>query len=190
MTDALSAASDLLDSATKSVVAVDHYVPAWIRKNRSAREEQIVRGLSQVGSSAVVLPLAAIAAGLMLLRGQAGDARRTAASAALGALTGSILQHLLYRERPPEGREKTSSSSFPSTHSVTATAAYATVATTLLESESLAARAVGVSIITFVVPFIPASRIFLGMHWTSDVVGSSAIGASLALAVCSVCQRD
>jgi len=45
---------------------IDHHVHAWIKARRSAEAERVVRGFSQVGSSAVVLPITAIAATLML----------------------------------------------------------------------------------------------------------------------------
>ena len=168
----------------------DHQVHAWIRARRSAETERVVRGFSQVGSSAVVLPLTAIAATTLVLRGKRHDGMRLIASAGLAALTGLLLQHAFHRRRPREGRRETSSSSFPSTHTLTATAAYSTLGATLLRSENVPERAAGVLVCGVLVPFVPASRVILGMHWISDVVGSAVIGGSIAATVCSILPRD
>jgi undecaprenyl-diphosphatase len=169
---------------------LDHRVHAAVARRRSAKAQRIIRAVSQLGSSAVTVPSSAIAAGVLLARGKRDDAARVLISAAGAALLGAILQHAFHRQRPAEGRAETSNSSFPSTHTLTATAAYSTIAATLAGSDSLAERVTGAAMFVFLVPFVPASRVILGMHWLSDVVGSGAIGASIALTVCSVWRRD
>jgi membrane-associated phospholipid phosphatase len=168
---------------------IDHHVHAWIKARRSAETERVVRGFSQVGSSAVVLPLTATAATTLVLLGKRNDGARLIISASLAALTGFLLQHAFHRERPSEGRYETSSSSFPSTHTLTATAAYSTLGAILLRSEHASERAAGVLAFGLLVPFVPASRVILGMHWVSDVVGSVVIGGSIAVTVCAFLPR-
>jgi undecaprenyl-diphosphatase len=177
-------------SFAASVVRLDHRVHAAVARRRPAKVQHIVRAMSQLGSSAVTVPSSAIAAGVLLARGKRGDAARVLAAAAGAALMGAVLQHTFHRERPAEGRAETSSSSFPSTHTLNATAAYSTIAATLAGSDILAERLTGAVMFAVLVPFVPASRVILGMHWLSDVVGSGAMGASIALTVCSVWRRD
>jgi membrane-associated phospholipid phosphatase len=169
---------------------IDHHVHAWIKARRSAETERVVRGFSQVGSSTMVLPITAIAAAALVLRGKRDDGARLITAASVAALTGFLLQHVFFRERPAEGRAETSSSSFPSTHTLTATAAYSTLGATLLASERASERAAGGLVFGILVPFVPASRVILGMHWLSDVAGSAVIGASIAYTVCALLPRD
>lgn len=170
--------------------SIDHHVHTWIKARRSAKTERVIRGFSQVGSSAVLLPLTTIAATSLVLLGKRADGARLVTSASLASLTGFLLQHMFFRKRPAEGRHETSSSSFPSTHTVTATAAYSTLGVTLLTSRRAPERVAGVVVMGLLVPFVPISRVILGMHWVSDVVGSAAIGGGIAAAVCNLLPRD
>lgn len=144
--------------------------------------------LSQSGSSMFVLPLTVLGALWLFRTDRHAAAGSVVASAAAGALTGAALQHLIYRARPAEGRERKSTSSFPSTHTLTSTAAYGALAAALADSDAPAERAAA-ALLACTIPFVAASRVLLGMHWLSDVVASAAMGGVIAGGAAATARR-
>jgi undecaprenyl-diphosphatase len=94
-----------------------------------------------------------------------------------------LLKLLTARTRPEAGLVETFSSSFPSGHAGRATAFYgALVWVAYRSARSLARRLVGVVAALVVVAAIALSRVYLGVHWPSDVLTGVLLG-SLWLAV-------
>ncbi|WP_091740429.1 phosphatase PAP2 family protein [Phenylobacterium immobile] len=106
--------------------------------------------------------------------------------AVLGAqFTGSNLKHIYGRPRPdvvPHG-VYVYSGSFPSGHSLMSAATYLTLAVLLASLESR--RSVKLTFFALAVLLMGAigfSRVYLGVHWPSDVLGGWCAGAAWAMA--------
>ncbi len=82
------------------------------------------------------------------------------------------------------------SASFPSGHSTLSAANYLTLAVLLasLETER-ATKALVVGLAFLLVVAIGASRVYLGVHWPSDVLAGWTLGAAWALAAWSLLRR-
>lgn len=107
------------------------------------------------------------------------------AVACLGAvLVSSLLKHTFDRPRPelvPHGSQ-VYTSSFPSGHSTMAAATYLTMG--LVASQFVSRRRLKLLLLvvaTFVTVAVGVSRVYLGVHWPSDVLAGWAVGVSWAL---------
>ena len=102
-----------------------------------------------------------------------------------------VLKAVFARARPeivPHLREVVSSS-FPSGHALTSAAVYLTLGALLMRiAEGRLAKYYCIAIAMFVTFLVGSSRVFLGVHYPSDVVAGWLVGMSWAL-LCWVVER-
>ncbi|WP_395666676.1 phosphatase PAP2 family protein [Methylocella sp.] len=141
--------------------------------------------VSALGGFTVLWLLTLAAAGFLAL------ARRWRALAILvcavggAALLNAAFKSGFHRARPDVVPHLTESwsASFPSGHAMISAAAYLTVAAILAQTQrARAARLYLMSLAVIVVVAIGVSRVYLGVHWPSDVAAGWAAGAAWALA--------
>jgi undecaprenyl-diphosphatase len=159
----------------------DPYGPRWA--------EQIGRDMTALGGVAVLSLLTFAVTAFFWL----SSMRRAAvyvAVASLGALAvSSGLKNVFDRPRPdlvPHGAY-VYTASFPSGHATMAAAVYLTLG--LVASRFVRRRRLKVLLISlavFVTAAVGVSRVYLGVHWPSDVLGGWAIGFAWALVCWSV----
>lgn len=146
--------------------------------------EDIVRDLTALGGYGVMSLLVAGVLGLLLLWGRRRDAVLVTVSV-LGSLAlNSVLKDLFGRPRPdlvPHGHH-VYSASFPSGHSMVSASVYLTLAAMI--GRAVPQRRVQVYVLACalgVVGLIGASRVYLGVHWPTDVLAGWAAGGAWAL---------
>lgn len=127
---------------------------------------------------------------LAILRRRGGGARRILvpmASASLGAIVAHHGMKLIYRRRRPDVavRRGKYEPAFPSGHTADATAVLATGAY-LMVREGLVPPAVATGIAAALAASTGVSRVVLGWHWGSDVIGGWITG----LGVAAECGRE
>ena len=131
----------------------------------------------------VVVPLLCTGAALLAL---ARNRSRLAATFML-ALAGPGLISVSFKalfgnERPIDAIVKAHEASFPSGHMLSGAVVYGLLAALLLSSGAgRSARAIGVTLLTLLIVSIGLSRLYLGVHWPSDLLGSLGL-ALIALA--------
>ncbi len=116
--------------------------------------------------------------------------RASAVFLAIAVLGGTALSHLVKaafsRPRPDlvsHGVE-VASASFPSGHSMMAAVTYLTLAVMLARTEGpFRMRAFYLALAVVLTMLVGISRLFLGVHWPSDVLAGWALGAAWALGV-------
>jgi undecaprenyl-diphosphatase len=147
--------------------------------------QELARDITALGSTGVLVLVVITALGFLVL----SDNRRTAAfllaSTSGGAVLSMLLKHYIGRPRPDLVPHATQvfSASFPSGHAMLATVVYLTIAALLarlLPTKALQLYLMAIAVTLSVL--IGISRIYLGVHWPSDVLGGWAAGASWALA--------
>jgi undecaprenyl-diphosphatase len=109
-----------------------------------------------------------------------------AASLIGASLLNAVLKAFLHRARPEIVPHLTTSSgsSFPSGHAMVAAAVYLTIGLMLAETQKRpAVRAYLMAFFVMLVFLIGASRVYLGVHWPSDVLAGWTVGAAWALAM-------
>lgn len=160
---------------------IDRPVVRYLADHRTGWLTTAMRDLTWLGSSLVLVPLVAIAGFAALRR-----TRSWAALAQLGLSLGgavvlySLLKPLVRRPRPQMGHLVANASgfAFPSGHATQAAAVGVTLAILVSASTGSWSRKVaawmGAVIFAIVVGF---SRVYLGVHWPTDVLAGYALGA-------------
>jgi len=139
-----------------------------------------MRIVTWLGSSAVVIPLAIVIVVALFIGRHKWLALFVALAVSGAALLSALAKDVIGRDRPPLDirLQQAHSSSFPSGHSTQAAATYfalAIVVTVLSHSRPL--RAVTWSAATLIVFLVGVSRVYLGMHWATDVLGGWLLGS-------------
>lgn len=150
--------------------------PAWF--------EMMVRDVTSLGGTVVLTLLTLASIGYLLLSGKRGGAVFVVVSVAGGTLISSLLKHFFDRARPdvvPHLMEATSAS-FPSGHSMLAMVTYLTLGVVLAEVQ--AKHRIKVYILVwavFLALIVGLSRMYLGVHWPTDVLAGWCVGSAWAL---------
>jgi membrane-associated phospholipid phosphatase len=139
--------------------------------------------VSSVAGSAQVLAALALTAGVWLL------ARRRVLDAALVALAlvgaevlNAVLKNLFERPRPSISDPLATAAgfSFPSGHAMASMALFATLAVVLTRGRSARTRLAAFSMAAAVVGAIGLSRVYLGVHYPTDVAAGWSAGLAWA----------
>jgi undecaprenyl-diphosphatase len=120
---------------------------------------------------------------LLVLRDRLGALQLLAASAGAGILT-LVTKNIIERIRPEEAQQLivVSGFSYPSGHSVSTSALYLTIAIIAgRHVERSGARAAIFLAVSAVLIMVGASRVYLGVHYATDVVSGISLGAAWAL---------
>lgn len=146
--------------------------------------EESVRDVTALGSAPVLVIAVLAVVGFLALAKAWRLAIFTLAASAGGLAVSSLLKYSFDRPRPelvPHGN-LIYTSSFPSGHSMMSAVIYLTLAALvvrLMERRRLKGYALGVALILTLL--VGVSRLYLGVHWPSDVLAGWAAGAAWAL---------
>ncbi|MBD8677711.1 phosphatase PAP2 family protein [Sphingomonas sp. CFBP 13720] len=150
----------------------------------SARLASAVRDVTALGSTTVLTLIVVIAALLLTASGRWRTGALVAAATALGGWTNTVIKDVVSRARPdlvPHLMDETSRS-FPSGHAANSAIVYLTLATLVLPMvRGRAVRGTIVGAATLLVAAIGASRVYMGVHWPSDVLAGWLFGTLWAL---------
>jgi undecaprenyl-diphosphatase len=98
------------------------------------------------------------------------------AAIAFGLLSAPILKHLVQIPRPDSGVPGLGPYGFPSAHAMRATVVYGFLAVLIARGISARWRWLPYAVAGLAVACVGISRLYLGVHWFSDVLGSLALG--------------
>jgi undecaprenyl-diphosphatase len=149
----------------------------------SSLTAEYVRDITALGGPPVLTLLTLIAGGYLALTGKKRMAYFVCASVLSGALLSWILKDTFKRPRPDflpylAGAARTS---FPSGHSMMSSITYFTVGALLARAqERLRLKAYVMLVAVFLTFIVGLSRIYLGVHWPTDVLAGWTAGASWA----------
>lgn len=171
----------LLATATNAIPwghGADQEVHAWLLAHRSGPGVAVATAVAATGTSVVTI-LAVGLAGLLVTAGKLWTRVISAASlvavVAAGVLCRTLVSALVARARPPrqDWADPATGFSFPSGHSTDSFLAAAVIA--WLVARRLRAGTAGRTAIWLVASLyvlaVGASRIYLGVHWPTDVLG-------------------
>ena len=145
---------------------------------------EAARDLSALGSIAVLNLIALLIIGLTLVRRRFGAALLIVAALGGGMIFCQLLKHSFERARPPEIYREIAviNTSFPSGHAMLSAVTYLTLAALLARvMKSRAETAYLVSAAVLLTAIVGVTRIFLGVHWTTDVLAGWSVGAFWAV---------
>ncbi len=154
--------------------------PPWLR--------QVMVDVTALGSVALLTIITTLAAGYLVAAKKPALAAFTVGAVAGGALISTLLKVVYARTRPDVVAHLvgTDSASFPSGHAMNSAVTFLTLAVLLGRAEkSVAVRRYLISMAIGLTLVIGFSRLYLGVHWPTDVAAGWIVGGLWA-AGCSL----
>ena len=176
-------------SAEGALTSFDAAVQSWVLAHQATWVEQIFRWITTVGGITGMRVLAGAGAAYLWSRGR----RRVAAGVLLAAVVADILFHvvkpLVARPRPLGlGGLVDSSYAFPSGHATVSAAVCCTLAYVLWR-EGLVGGRPALMLAVIVPLLVGVSRLYLNVHWATDVLGGWFAGLLIAVLSALVYDR-
>lgn len=168
------------DVAEKSTTAFDESVRTWIMAHQNPIVYKIAYFITWAGSPVVMIILAVVAGVWFYQRRGRSKAGVMIAAPAVGGVVSYVVKYLFGRARPAGGALLNERSySFPSGHALTSAAVMVTLCYVLAREGIISWRSA--ILIGGTVPLLVGlSRLYLDVHWTTDVVGGWAAGLFVA----------
>jgi membrane protein DedA with SNARE-associated domain/membrane-associated phospholipid phosphatase len=145
----------------------------------SAMVVDVLRVLTHIGSFPVVCTLVVVTSVFLLWRRELARA----AVLVLGTATTFVLVHVLKaafdRPRPARPHDDVGLSAFPSGHTAYSVAWVAVAVVLTRALPGLASRFAFVTVSLFIAAFVGLSRVYLRVHYPSDIAGGWALGAGV-----------
>ena len=167
------------------VIALDSWAAAMCETWRRPYWDVSLHGLTMLGAGIVVTIFTAIGSGIAILNGRAITALQIVLASGGAGLMSRLLKIAVERERPALLPALTDFNgfSFPSGHALLASALYLTLA--FIAQRTLRYRVGNFALATaiLVIVVIAFSRVYLRVHFASDVVAGLALGICWALLV-------
>lgn len=172
------------------VVEWDWVIVAWMARHDSARLREVMTLVSAMHSSGAVAGYCSAMAVCLFVARDRFWAWVALLGIPCGMLLNLLLKHLFLRPRPgfADAHETLTTYSFPSGHTMAATMLYGLVVCLLLRERPSGMRSVAMTLCAAAIALVGLSRICLGVHYLSDVVGAVLEGTAL-LASLLVWQR-
>jgi len=151
--------------------------PIWV--------EELGRDVTALGGIAVLTLVTITVAGLLWLQGAVRSAVLVVGAVASGTILSSIVKEAFDRPRPDLVPHEAAvyTASFPSGHSMMAAVTYLTLAALLARVQpSRRLKVYVLTVATLVTVGVGISRVYLGVHWPTDVLAGWTAGAAWALA--------
>ncbi len=150
--------------------------PEWL--------ELVMKDLTSLGGFTVLTLLTLAAIGYLLMDGKRGAALLLAVSIGGGTLLSSLLKVGFDRPRPDLVAHLVDvrTLSFPSGHAMLSAITYLTMGVLLARvSPRRRLKAYVISVAILLTLMVGASRVYLGVHWPTDVLGGWCVGAAWAM---------
>jgi undecaprenyl-diphosphatase len=171
-------------------VALDREI---LRSLRSADDPAVPLGpdwlttamvdFTSLGSTSVLALLTILTTGYLLVSGKIVGAWLTPVSVAGSALVMTALKGVFDRPRPDVVPHlvEVGTASFPSGHSLVSTATYLTLAVLIAETSERRSGVYVIAVAVLLCLLIGFSRVYLGVHWPTDVLAGWSAGAAWAM---------
>ncbi len=149
---------------------------------RNAPADEIMIALTMAGDNLILAVMITVTIAWLIWR----RAYRAAIAAAIVFVAGrvfvSVITYAIERPRPVELHGASEAFAFPSGHATMATLAFGVVAVLVSHSMGRWGRSVVIATCGLAVIAISYSRVYLGVHWLSDVLGGLLFGTIMTAA--------
>jgi membrane-associated phospholipid phosphatase len=188
---ALVAAIAIAVSGASMLVQVDLAIARAVHGHTVGWLTAVVSGVGDLGSTDVVMAMTALAVlALVVLRHWRGAIALALAVLSTQAAV-ALIKALVGRPRPDTGLALVDPAgySFPSAHSASAVALYMTLALIAAGLWRRSFRMVAFSAAALVVLLVGLSRVYLGAHYSTDVVAGWLVGGAMVAASWAISHR-
>lgn len=155
----------------------DPHGPSWL--------EYCMVNFTALGSAPVLILVTLLAAGFLVIRRKTKSAAQLSFTVLTGMLMVNALKLLFARDRPDivVPLVEVSSASLPSGHAMNSAIVYFTLVAMLVRSQDkLALRNYVIAASVLITVLVGFSRVYLGVHWPTDVIAGWFMGALWAAA--------
>ncbi len=135
--------------------------------------------VTALGLTVVALPVAALAVAWLAGRRHALEAWALGAGTALAFALSPLAKTAFGRERPPDGLVEAAGAAYPSGHAVHSVAFVAVAVALRHAVPGLAAQTATIVVALVLAAAVGLSRVYLDVHWLSDVLGGWGLGAAV-----------
>jgi undecaprenyl-diphosphatase len=176
----------------EELALLDPRIHAWVLAHRTAALTGFFRIVTWLGASVVTIPVLAVTGGVLARR------RRSWAPVldivvvyGTAVVLHAVVGQLVHRERPPAADWAVPAHgwAYPSGHTTQAVAAWGILALLAAVHASPRNRLLIGAAATCAAVLVGVSRVYLGVHWLTDVLGGAAMSAAV-VAVWSVLRRS
>lgn len=188
---AIAIAAGLFDTLDRTLLlslrtgdSHDPIGPFWV--------EAFFLDITAFGSTTIIVIVTLAAAGFLFMRQRSHTAWFVLAALGGGAIFNNVTKLFFGRERPDLVAHaiETHTSSFPSGHAMMSAIAYLTLGALLARTQKNAsARNYILAMAVLVTFMIGVSRVYIGVHWPSDVLAGWCLGGAWALLCWYVAER-
>lgn len=150
--------------------------PRWL--------EEMMRDFTALGSMAVLFTLTLVVVGFLLLTKKRRSAMVVLLSIASGTLVSTLLKWMFDRPRPDLVAHGTTvyTQSFPSGHAMLSAIVFLTLGVLLARTEAnVKVKVYLLAVAALLTVIVGISRVYLGVHWPTDVMAGWAVGSGWAL---------
>lgn len=140
--------------------------------------------LTEIGNTVGSTVVGLVGGAVLARRGHRAEGICVAVVPLVTSVVFTVLKRILNRARPPEDLQvmAVANESLPSGHATMAAAAWTALVLVLWPRLAARGRTLLTTFAVLWVATIGATRVYLGVHWVSDVLAGWALGAGLAVA--------
>jgi undecaprenyl-diphosphatase len=171
---------------------MDQWASETLHRHATDGLTRVMRLVTDLGSNGFAIPLMLLVVGWLIWRQRRQTAVIVAGFWIAAKLTGSVAKAVFDRDRPSlfPHLHDAGGYSYPSGHTVTAVITYGLIAALLVHCRHGYRRWALIAVAALLVIAVATSRIYLGVHYLTDVVGSIVItGAWLRIAILVLNRR-
>ncbi|MGF6970738.1 magnesium-transporting ATPase (P-type)/membrane-associated phospholipid phosphatase [Paraburkholderia sp. WC7.3g] len=162
--------------AKDPLVQFDLVVYRYLQDVRLPSLDSVMVAISELGDAAVILPVVLAVLAWFIWRRLWQSAIYWLAAIGGAGIIVKLLKLALHRPRPNPYSVGAESFSFPSSHATLSVVAYGFLAFLLCHDQRHRARTAIVVAAAIGIALIASSRLYLGVHWVSDVLAGMSLG--------------
>jgi membrane protein DedA with SNARE-associated domain/membrane-associated phospholipid phosphatase len=166
--------------AGEPIVRADAAISRLVQSVRTPLLDRMMIGITEFGDAVVVTAVVATLLASLALARQWRSALVVGGAFILAAATVPLIKLVLHRQRPIDLYSGAELFSFPSGHSTFATLLFATLALLIAPQFQRSGQIAVWTAALLGVIAVGTSRVYLGAHWPSDVIGGILVGTLIS----------
>ncbi|MBI2800743.1 MAG: phosphatase PAP2 family protein [Gammaproteobacteria bacterium] len=160
------------------LVQFDRTVYSVLQGLRTAWVDNVMVAITEMGGVAGTLPVVVVVSSWLSFKRYWRTLGYWLAAAGFAEILVSVLKYLLRRTRPNNIYTGIEQFSFPSGHTTLSIVVYGFMAFLLARAQPVGTKIAVILVAAVAILLIAFSRVYLGVHWFSDVLGSLALGVA------------